>query len=57
MIYADFETLCQKIEHQHDYSKSSTTKYMKQEPCGYALNIVSDYRELNLGLKLDLWEY
>ena len=25
---------------------------MKQEPCGYAFNIVSDYPELNLGLKL-----
>jgi hypothetical protein len=25
---------------------------MKQEPCGYAFNIVSDYPELNLGLQL-----
>jgi hypothetical protein len=52
VIYADFETLVQKIEHQHDNMKSSTTKYCEQVPCGYAFNIVSDYPELNLGLKL-----
>jgi hypothetical protein len=52
VIYADFETLCQKIDHEHDDSKSGTTKYIKQEPCGYAFNIVSDYPELNLGLQL-----
>ena len=33
VIYADFETICQKIEHKHDYTKSSTTKFIKQEPC------------------------
>lgn len=52
VIYADFETICQKIEHNHDSSKSNTTKYMKQEPCGYAFNVVSDYPELNKGFNL-----
>ncbi len=32
VIYADFEAICKKIEHQHDNKKSSTTKYIKEEP-------------------------
>lgn len=50
VIYADFETLCSKIEHQHDTTKSSTTKFIEQKPCGACFNVVSDYPEMNLGL-------
>lgn len=53
VIYADFETLVQPIEHkEHNYEVSSTTKIFGQEPCGYSFNVVSDYPELNFGLKL-----
>ncbi|MFN9910167.1 MAG: hypothetical protein ACK56F_29320, partial [bacterium] len=51
VIYADFETICQKIEHEHDYTKSSTTKFIKQKPCGYSFNVVIDYPQMNLGLQ------
>ena len=52
VIYADFETLIQKTNNIHDSSKSSTTKIADLPPCGYSFNIVSDYLELNFGLKL-----
>lgn len=52
VIYADFETICKKIEHNHNHTKSCTTKFVKQEPCGYCFNVVSDYPDLNFGMKL-----
>ena len=51
VIYADFETICEKIEHEHDTSKSGTTKFIEQVPCGFCFNVVSDYPELNLGME------
>lgn len=52
-IYADFETLVQPLVHgEHNYEKSGTTKINTQTPCGFSFNIVSDYPELDLGLKL-----
>lgn len=51
VIYADFETICQKIEHTHDSNKSSSTKFIKQVPCGFCFNVVSDYSQLNLGME------
>lgn len=52
-IYADFETLVQPIKHKdHNQKISGTTKINTQTPCGFSFNIVSDYPELDLGLKL-----
>ena len=51
VIYADFETICKKIEHTHDTSKSGTSKFIEQVPCGFCFNVVSDYPELNLGME------
>ena len=53
VFYADFETLVQPIEHkEHNAMNSSTTKINTQTPCGFSFNIVSDYPELDYGLKL-----
>ena len=52
-IYADFKTFVQPLEHkEHDSKASGTTKYATQTLCGYAFNVVCDYPELGLGLKL-----
>lgn len=53
VIYADFETLVQPLVNiDHNPLISSTTRINTQTPCGFAFNIVSDYPELDLGLKL-----
>ena len=52
VIYADFETICKKIEHKHNSKKSSSTEFIEQVPCGYCFKVVSDYENLNMGLEL-----
>ena len=56
VIYADFETLVQKVDWTHDSKKSSTTQLANLPPCSYGFNVVSDFKELNLGYQSYLGE-
>ena len=52
VIYADFETLVVKSDSaKHDETKSSTSKLAELPPCGFRFLALSQYPQLNLGMK------
>lgn len=52
VVYADFETIIEPIDVEHNNNVSSTSKTSHHTPCGYCFNVVSEFPQLNMGLKL-----